>query len=54
MAKSRSEFDWESQFALAFDKYKPRQYRNKCKLEDEEMCSMCGEYCAVKIAKNEF
>ena len=54
MAKARSEFDWESQFSLAFDKYKPRQYRNKCKLDDDEMCAMCGEYCAVKIAKNEF
>ena len=46
--KARKEFDWEKQFELAFDHSKPRSYRNKCELDDEEMCAMCGEYCAVK------
>lgn len=54
MAKARKNFDWEKQFELAIDKSKPRFYRNKCKLEDDEMCAMCGEYCAVKIAKGDF
>ncbi len=54
MSKARKEFDWETQFDLAFDKVKPRHYRNKCKLDDDEMCAMCGEYCAVKIAKGDF
>lgn len=54
MAKARREFDWEKQFMLAFDKSKPRTYREKCELDDDEMCAMCGEYCAVKIAKGDF
>ena len=54
MAKARRDFDWQKQFDLAFDKSKPRQYRDKCELDDDEMCAMCGEYCAVKIAKGEF
>ncbi|MCR5026317.1 MAG: phosphomethylpyrimidine synthase [Methanobrevibacter sp.] len=54
MAKARREFDWEKQFELAFDKSKPRTYRDKCELDDDEMCAMCGEYCAVKIAKGDF
>ena len=54
MAKARREFDWEKQFMLAFDKSKPRTYRDKCELDDDEMCAMCGEYCAVKIAKGDF
>lgn len=54
MAKARKEFDWEKQFDLAFDKSKPRTYRDKCELDDDEMCAMCGEYCAVKIAKGDF
>ena len=54
MAKARKEFDWEKQFDLAFDKSKPRKYRDKCELDDNEMCAMCGEYCAVKIAKGDF
>lgn len=54
MGKARKEFDWETQFNLAFDQSKPRKYRDKCKLDDDEMCAMCGEYCAVKIAKGDF
>ena len=54
MAKARKEFDWKKQFDLAFDKSKPRTYRDKCELDDDEMCAMCGEYCAVKIAKGDF
>lgn len=54
MSKARKDFDWEGQFNLAFDKVKPRHYRNKCELNDDEMCAMCGEYCAVKIAKGDF
>lgn len=54
MSKARRDFDWEGQFNLAFDKVKPRHYRNKCNLDDDEMCAMCGEYCAVKIAKGDF
>ena len=54
MAKARKEFDWEKQFDLAFDKSKPRTYRDKCELDGDEMCAMCGEYCAVKIAKGDF
>lgn len=46
MSNARKNFDWDEQFNLAFDKSKPRRYRDKCKLEDEEMCAMCGEYCA--------
>lgn len=54
MSDARRNFDWEGQFDLAFDKSKPRHYRNKCDLKDDEMCAMCGEYCAVKIAKDDF
>lgn len=54
MAEARRKFDWDKQFDLAIDKSKPRLYKNKCKIDDEEMCAMCGEFCAVKIAKDDF
>lgn len=54
MAEARRKFDWDKQFDLAIDKSKPRVYKNKCELEDDEMCAMCGEFCAVKIAKDDF
>ncbi len=54
MGEARKNFDWEKQFQLAIDKYKPRFYKNQCPLDDDEMCAMCGEYCAVKLGKNNF
>lgn len=54
MAEARRKFDWDKQFDLAIDKSKPRLYKNKCKIDDKEMCAMCGEFCAVKIAKDDF
>lgn len=54
MAEARRNFDWDKQFEIAIDSSKPRVYKNKCKIDDDEMCAMCGEYCAVKIAKDDF
>jgi phosphomethylpyrimidine synthase len=54
MAKARKTFDWKKQFELAFDSEKCEKYRENCPVEDEEMCSMCGEYCAIRIAKEDF
>ncbi|WP_409199918.1 phosphomethylpyrimidine synthase [Methanobrevibacter sp. DSM 116169] len=54
MADARKNFRWDEQFDIALDKSKPRKYRDSCDLDDDEMCSMCGEYCAVKIAQNKF
>ncbi|MGL4669346.1 MAG: phosphomethylpyrimidine synthase [Methanobacteriaceae archaeon] len=49
MSKARRDFDWEGQFNLAFDKNKPRSYRKESNVKDDDMCSMCGEYCAIKL-----
>ena len=49
MAQARKDLDWEKQLALAIDPAKAREYRLKKNKTGEEACSMCGEYCAVKI-----
>ena len=49
MAQARKDLDWEKQLALAIDPVKAREYRLKKNKTGEEACSMCGEYCAVKI-----
>jgi len=54
MANARKNFDWEKQFELAFNSEKCREYRESCPVEEEDMCSMCGEYCAIRIAKDDF
>ena len=49
MALARKNLDWEKQLSLAIDPVKAREYRFKKNKTGEEACSMCGEYCAVKI-----
>jgi phosphomethylpyrimidine synthase len=49
MAKARRELDWKKQIALAIDPVKARQLRAAKNSAEEETCTMCGEYCAVKI-----
>lgn len=53
MARARKNFNWERQFELAFDHEKPRKYRMQCPVEEEDMCSMCGEYCALRLFKKQ-
>ncbi|HIH65124.1 phosphomethylpyrimidine synthase [Methanothermobacter sp. EMTCatA1] len=53
MADARRSFDWDKQFKLAFDSKKPYEYRMQCPIEDSEMCSMCGEYCALRILRED-
>ena len=50
MAMSRKRLDWESQINLALDPEKARRIRNSKKPEDSDVCTMCGEFCAIKIA----
>ena len=49
MALARKNLDWEKQLSLAIYPVKAREYRFKKNKTGEEACSMCGEYCAVKI-----
>lgn len=49
MAKARKELDWPEQLRLALDPVKATEYRNKKNKSDDEACSMCGDYCAIKI-----
>ena len=53
MSKARSEFDWEKQISLALNPIKARRIREKRSPgePDEEGCSMCGDFCAIKILR---
>jgi phosphomethylpyrimidine synthase len=54
MSHARRNFDWEKQFELAFDSEKPKKFRKNCSVEEDDMCSMCGEYCALRLARDDF
>ena len=48
MSRARKERNWEKMFALAIDEDKARKYRGDIPSEEEDQCSMCGEFCAIK------
>ena len=49
MARARKVLDWPAQLDLAIDPVKAKEYRCRKNKSDDEACSMCGDYCAVKI-----
>lgn len=51
MARARKCFNWEKQFELAFDGETSRKYRES-KHTPDDMCTMCGEFCALRIVRD--
>ncbi|RKX61019.1 MAG: phosphomethylpyrimidine synthase [Thermodesulfobacteriota bacterium] len=49
MAKARAKLDWEAQIKLSIDPEKARKYRLEGGISKSKACTMCGEYCAIKI-----
>jgi phosphomethylpyrimidine synthase len=54
MARARRDLDWEKMYSLAIDPEHARAIRDSRAPEDNEACTMCGEYCALKIVKENF
>jgi phosphomethylpyrimidine synthase len=53
MSTYRKALDWKGQIKCAIDPAKIIDYRKERKLKDD-VCSMCGEYCAIKVVKDYF
>jgi phosphomethylpyrimidine synthase len=54
MSKARKAFDWEKQIELSLDPEKARRYHEEGKSGEKDVCTMCGEFCAIKRVKNFF
>lgn len=54
MAEARKVLDWDAQMELAIDPDLARAKRGARNKAGEEGCSMCGDYCAVKIISQYF
>lgn len=48
MSKARRDLDWEKIFEYAIDPIKARQRRESSESSKENVCTMCGDLCAVK------
>jgi len=53
MSTYRKALDWKGQIECAIDPSKIIDFRKERKLKDD-VCSMCGEYCAMKLVKDYF
>ncbi|MEK6527451.1 MAG: phosphomethylpyrimidine synthase ThiC [Nitrospirota bacterium] len=51
MAKRRKALDWYGQIALSFNPEKVKQWRAEVPPTESEVCSMCGEFCAIKTVE---
>ncbi len=51
MAHYRKNLDWEGQMSMSFDPEMVRQWRGQVPLAMNEVCSMCGEFCAIKTVE---
>lgn len=51
MSKARHELDWDKMMELAIDPKVAREIRGASKPADEDTCTMCGDFCAVKRVK---
>ncbi|SHF19454.1 phosphomethylpyrimidine synthase ThiC [Desulforamulus putei] len=49
MSTARKALDWDKQIALAIDPRKAAKFRQERNPEGHEACTMCGDFCAMKI-----
>ncbi|MFP4085335.1 MAG: phosphomethylpyrimidine synthase ThiC [Desulfobacteraceae bacterium] len=54
MATARKNLDWQAQMDLCIDPVKARKYREKSRPAEDDVCTMCGKYCAIKQVKEYF
>jgi phosphomethylpyrimidine synthase len=54
MARARRDLDWEKMYSLALDPELARDVRNSRAPEDTDACTMCGNFCALKIVNQNY
>jgi len=51
MARARVELNWTEQFRLCLDSDKAMEFRRKRAPKTHDACTMCGEFCAMKVLR---
>ncbi|RKZ34330.1 phosphomethylpyrimidine synthase [bacterium] len=51
ISEARYNLDWEKQVQLSIDPEKAEKIRKQYPPTDEDVCTMCGEYCALKAVR---
>jgi phosphomethylpyrimidine synthase len=53
MAQCRKAMDWDQQIKLSIDPTLAENLRSSSKPTDKDVCTMCGEFCAIKLLSKE-
>lgn len=49
LSKARKALDWETQYSQSLDPEKARKMREEYAPADSDVCTMCAEFCAIKV-----
>jgi len=49
MSAARKARDWQKQIKLSIDPDKAREYRKSSQPQNNDVCTMCGQYCSIKL-----
>lgn len=53
MSRCRKKMDWEGQISASLDPERTRLLRDSRAPSDSDVCTMCGQFCAIKILNKE-
>jgi len=51
LSRARKALDWDAQIRLSIDPEKARRIRASVPPEDDDVCSMCSNLCAIKVGE---
>jgi phosphomethylpyrimidine synthase len=54
MGHARRDLDWPRQFQIAMNPARAKAIRDERSPADTDACTMCGDYCAIKIVNKNF
>ena len=54
ISRARKGLDWKRQIKLSIDPAKAKRYREESRPHMDEVCTMCGEFCAIKMVREFF
>lgn len=49
MSQARKKRDWRKQIELALDPVKAKEYRDSSRPKQDDVCTMCGDLCSMKM-----
>jgi phosphomethylpyrimidine synthase len=51
MSEARMALDWEAQIRHSIDPARARKMRQESRPSDEDVCTMCADFCAIKLQR---